>query len=156
MSFVNRNDFFRISITLLIVALLIATPVSIFLFTDGIFLMIFIIVYGLAVITISILYIIYRVKSRNRSKLLKDLAFIPVEDSSILDNKDYTCMICKQSLKKDESIISCPNCSCYFHLDHLSSWFNIDTHCPVCYFDYKHLLTNIENMHNDKIEVSLN
>jgi hypothetical protein len=156
MSFVNRNDFFRISLTLLIVALLLAAPVSIFWLDDGIFLLIFIIVYGLAVITISILYIIYRVKSRNRSNLLKDFAFIPDEDSSILNNKEYTCMICKQSLKQGESVISCPNCSCYFHLDHLSSWFNINTHCPICYFDFKHLLVDLKNMSSNKIEVSLN
>lgn len=42
------------------------------------------------------------------------------------------CAICRKKLKKDDLIIQCPNCSTFFHYNHLQEWLKANSECPVC------------------------
>ncbi|MHA1462878.1 MAG: RING finger protein [Candidatus Heimdallarchaeota archaeon] len=42
------------------------------------------------------------------------------------------CAICRKNLKKDDLIFQCPNCSTFFHQNHLQEWLKANSECPVC------------------------
>jgi len=47
------------------------------------------------------------------------------------------CQICKLELRKGQEIMQCTYCLAQFHKNHLLNWLMNDSHCPVCYEDFK-------------------
>lgn len=49
-----------------------------------------------------------------------------------LKNEPVICKICKQPIKDNEDITSCPSCKTRFHLKHFAEWIRQKGTCPYC------------------------
>lgn len=52
-------------------------------------------------------------------------------------DSEFTCMICKTGISKNENYAACPHCDHNAHINHLKEWLKVNSLCPVC----KQLLT---------------
>ena len=51
-------------------------------------------------------------------------------------SKGAQCAICKLSFKDSKKILFCPECNSLFHREHLISWLQKNSNCPVCTRDF--------------------
>ncbi len=65
--------------------------------------------------------------------------------------KGEICAICRKSLKKDDLIIQCSNCSTFFHHNHLQEWLNANSECPVCRNNLIILISEDEDINNNAL-----
>ena len=42
------------------------------------------------------------------------------------------CIVCRGLIKKEETVIECPNCNNVAHEDHMEQWMKIKQECPIC------------------------
>lgn len=50
--------------------------------------------------------------------------------------EEVICMICKLEISFGDIIYVCPQCKSHYHDDHFDDWFEIETTCPVCEFNF--------------------
>ncbi|NPE07396.1 MAG: E3 ubiquitin protein ligase [Asgard group archaeon] len=50
--------------------------------------------------------------------------------------EDFICMICKLEICSGDIIYICPSCNTHYHENHFDDWFELETTCPVCDFDF--------------------
>ncbi|MHA1967961.1 MAG: hypothetical protein ACW964_09180 [Candidatus Hodarchaeales archaeon] len=46
---------------------------------------------------------------------------------------EVQCIICRHTINRSESSVSCPNCNNLFHHSHLLEWLKVFGHCPICH-----------------------
>lgn len=54
--------------------------------------------------------------------------------------KRQRCSICKLRLKKNDDVLSCPQCESLFHKEHLVRWLKEIPECPVCVHDFSDIV----------------
>ncbi|MHA1154687.1 MAG: RING finger domain-containing protein [Candidatus Heimdallarchaeota archaeon] len=70
------------------------------------------------------------------------------------------CAICRKNLKKNDLIYQCPNCSTFFHQNHLQEWLKANSECPVCRNTLIVLMSedeeekNIDHSEDETLEIS--
>lgn len=58
--------------------------------------------------------------------------YYEIDDIEAKMESDYTCMVCKTSISKNENYAACPHCDHNAHINHLKEWLKVNNLCPVC------------------------
>jgi len=101
---------------------------------------IFVIMFGI-VFPCPVVLIGFFLGSLRRRRVRKDLKLFQKKTkykSEFIEKNEETfiCMICKLEIYSGDIVYICPNCNAHYHENHFDDWFEIETTCPVCDFDF--------------------